>query len=332
MTPRGEFEWIARLADVLGVAADARGGSGIGDDAAILAGGTVPWAWTIDTLVEGVHFRFDWLDSEDVGHRALVASLSDLAAMGAEPAGALVSVAGSAPTIAAELEGIYRGLAALAGRTACPVLGGDLSRAGGPLHLTVTALGRCPGAPLLRSGVRPGDELWVTGSLGGPAAAIALLEAGVPVGTVRQEAAYRRLARPEARNAEVGWLQARAPLRGAIDLSDGLSSDAAHLASRSQVAIAIEAERVPVHSGAADCARLQGADPLEWALHGGEEFELLLSAPDGALAPHAGPFAAAFGIPLTRIGSAAAGEGVTLVRKGVPAPLESRGWDHFPGT
>ena len=327
--PGGEFAWIARLARVLGGESLAA----IGDDTATILSDGGAWAWTVDTLVEGVHFRFDWLDPEAVGRRALVASLSDLAAAGAEPAGALVAAAGPADTFARRIEGVYRGLRAAGNEAGCPVLGGDLARAEGPLHLTVTALGRTRGRlPLGRSGVMAGDELWLTGALGGPAAALALLAAaadGNAVASARAHEAYERLAAPRARLAEVAWLRERVPLHGGIDLSDGLSGDAGHLAERSGVAIVLDTERVPLHPGAVSAARARGTDPAAWALHGGEEFELLLAAPAGAIVPHADAFVTEFGLPLTRIGEARAGNGVIARRGAVETSLAPASWDHF---
>lgn len=327
--PRGEFEWIDRLVEVLGA------GGGIGDDAAVLEGpGGETWVWTVDTLVEGVHFRFDWLDPHAVGHRALAASLSDLAAMGAAPVGALVTAAGPAETFAARLEGIYAGIAGLAASAGCPVLGGDLARATGALHVTVTALGRVVGgSPLSRAGARPGDEVWLTGRLGGPAAAIALLAAASGAGrdpeVLRAHPAYARFARPSPRLAEIAWLRERADLHAAIDVSDGVSGDAAHVARRSGARLVLEPTRIPVHPGAVQAAVELGADPAEWVLHGGEEFELLLASPPGALGPLAAAFDAALGIPLTRIGDVQAGDGVYTLRDGGSEPLRPRSWDHF---
>ena len=180
MVPRGEVQWIDRLVEILGPTAKGSGeGVAIGDDVAVLRGldGGM-WAWTVDACVEGVHVRFDWLEPEEGGHRARAASLSDLAAAIAEPAGALVTVSGEAGAFDGRLEGLYRGIGELARRTGCPILGGDLSRAEGPLQLTVTAIGRCRREPPGRGGAKPGDELWVTGHLGAPAAALALLERG----------------------------------------------------------------------------------------------------------------------------------------------------------
>lgn len=337
MTPRGEFEWIERLAAILGDAGtDARGRPAIGDDTAFLpADGTR--AWTADTLVEGVHFRFDWLAPEAVGHRALAASLSDLAAAGARPEGALVTAAGPAATLEARLEGIYAGMAALARRAQCPILGGDLSRADGPLHVTVTAIGAAiGGAPLDRGGARPGDRVWVTGRLGAPAAAVAeALAAGddpEALQRARASAAWPRFARPEPRVREVAWLLERARPAAAIDLSDGLSGDAGHVADRSGVRLVLDGDRLPVHPGAEGAADRLGADAREWALHGGEELELLVLAPAGSIEPHAEPFEAAFGIPITAIGEATEGSGVALREGGEERPLEPASWDHFdPG-
>lgn len=330
MSPRGEFAWIDRLVELL-----AEGGSGIGDDvAAVTDAGDGSLAWTIDTLVEGVHFRFDWMEPEAVGHRALAASLSDLAAATAEPIGALVTAAGPAAVLEDRLEGVYGGLGELARASGCMVMGGDLSRAEGPLHLTVTALGRCfGGTPPGRSGARPGDDVWVTGRLGAPAAAMALLRAAGddPAGlaTARAHPATARLARPEPRVAEARWLAARAELHATIDISDGLSGDAAHVADRSGARIAIEPALLPVHPAAVDAAAHAGGDALDWALHGGEEFELLVCAAAGALAPHADAFAGRFGIPLTRIGAVEPGSGVVRREDGRDSPLDVAAWDHF---
>lgn len=336
MSARGEFAWIDRLAGILGEATGPAAGIGIGDDAAVIEGpGGETWAWTVDALVEGRHFRLDWLEPRDVGRRALVASLSDLAAMGAEPAGALVAMAGPAETFERAAEGIYRGLAASARESGCPILGGDLASADGPLHLDVTMIGPVvAGPPLTRSGARPGDEIWVTGRLGGPAAAIAALADAASdrgrIDGVRETASFRRLIGAGARIAEARWLRERADLHAGIDVSDGVSGDAGHVAERSGVRIVLEAERIPVHPGAVATGAALDQDPLRWALHGGEEWELLVAATPGELGPLAGPFETAFGLPLTRIGNVESGAGVALRRDGEKRELEPESWDHFP--
>lgn len=322
--PAGEFERIERLARLLGLDAERT----IGDDAAILAADGRPWAWTVDTLVEGVHFRFDWLDPPDVGHRALAAAGSDLAAMAAEPVGALVAAAVSAGAVDV-LEAVYEGFRPLAGRIGCPVLGGDLVRSPGPLHLTITVLGRCPGEPLRRSGARPGDEVWVTGELGGPASALSVLSRATDSG-FRRHPAYLRLARPEPRVPEALWLRGRVALSAGIDISDGLSGDAGHLARASGVALRLDAAALPVHPGARDLAARLGADALAWALHGGDEFELLLCSSPGAIQPHVPAFEERFGIRLTPIGRVDEGDGVWLRDASrTEGRLEPLSYDHF---
>lgn len=325
--PVGEFERIARLVEILG-GAGGDSGSAIGDDAAVVPGTDGRWVWTVDAHVEGVHFRFDWLDPEEVGHRALAAAVSDLAAMAADPVGALVSAAVSGKD-ADCLERVYAGMAALAGSVGCPILGGDLARSEGPLHLVTTAIGHCTaGSPILRSGARPGDEVWLTGELGAPAAALAWLARGnEPLS--REDPARRRLALPLPRVAEAGWLQSRAPLSAAIDLSDGLSGDAGHVAARSGVCLRLEADSVPIHPGARRIAEALGEDVRDWAFHGGEEFELLVSAPPGALEPLVGPFRERFGLPLTPVGEVLEGAGVRVVDEDGERRLEPRSWDHF---
>jgi thiamine-monophosphate kinase len=333
--PRGEFAWIERLLEILGPAARVGGRIAAGDDVAVVEGQAgEAWAWTADTLVEGVHFRFDWLDAEAVGHRALAASLSDLAAAIAEPVGALVTAAGSRAVFESRLEGVYAGLRDLASRTGCPVLGGDLSQSDGPLHVTVTALGRCPhGRPPGRAGAQPGDDVWVTGALGAPAAAVELLtRAGEDpdrLAAARVHPAVRRLARPEPRLHEIAWLAERAPLHALIDVSDGISGDLAHVADRSGVRIAIEPGKLPVHADALDAAASLGVDAGPWALHGGEEFEIAACAPAGAVDPHVAAFEARFGIPLTRIGRVEAGRGVIDRGQRDGVPIARGGWDHF---
>lgn len=332
-SPVGEFDRIARLAGILGdVGPEAAGEAAIGDDAAIVTDGRGDrWVWTVDALVEGVHFRFDWLDPEAVGHRALAASLSDLAAMAAEPVGALVTAAGPTATISERLEGIYSGLSALARESGCPILGGDLARAEGPLHLTVGALGRPIGDPWTRAGAGPGDEVWVTGGLGGPAAAVALFEEQGADPVVREHPAYERFARPAPRVGEALWLAERTEIHAAIDISDGLSGDARHLSEASGVRIEIEPGEVPLHPGAVLASEALDREPRAWALHGGEEFELLLCAPPGELEPLADPFRDRWGVGLTRIGQVDEGEGVWRVDTREIEPLEPLSWDHFSG-
>lgn len=321
MTP-GEFDWIDRIAHRL----DGLGGDRIGDDAAVIGDGRQ--VWSIDALAEDVHFRFDWMSPRDVGYRALVANLSDLAAMAAEPSAALVALAAPRDRVTEILPGIYDGLADAAEAFRCDVVGGDLTRAEA-VHIVVTVLGVCAvGGPMRRDVAEPGDEVWVTGQLGAPAAALALLRLGREIDEIRARPVYGRLTRPTPRVREMAFLS-RFDLRAGIDISDGLSSDVGHIARASGVGARIERDRVPVHPEAQRVAAELGVEGLEWALHGGEEFEIVFTAPPGAIESQVPAFEKRFDLALTRIGTMVAEPGVWLLADDGCSPLEARGWDHF---
>ena len=302
--PGREFDLIREMR--------ARWGSlsvGIGDDAAILqppAGEQL--VVSVDTAIEGIHFKREWLSMREIGFRAVTAALSDLAAMAAAPRGVLVALALSDSKDS--IDDLADGIGDAVRAAGTVIVGGNLAR--GPLSITTTVIGSAAD-PMRRAGARPGDDLYVTGKLGGPAAALRLLESGNEVsGEMRA-----RFALPEARIAAARWLVAHGATAG-IDISDGLGADAAHLAAASDVALEIQVERVPVFPGATE----------QDALAGGEEYELLVAMRG---APSEAEFVATFGIPLTHIGravSGAKGAGVHFTRHGarVAAP---RGHDHF---
>jgi thiamine-monophosphate kinase len=219
----------------------------IENDAAVVEGLVV----TQDALVEGVHFRLDWMSWRDLGFRAAAVNLSDLAASGAEPAGLIVSLGASGRTRLEDVVELYEGIA----ETGVPVLGGDTTRAEG-LLLSVTALGRSERVPG-RAGARPGDRLIVTGPLGGAGAAF------------REQ----RFLRPPVRLAEGRRLARDATAM--LDISDGLGQDAGHIAGRSGVRCVIELERVPLADGAT-------VEDLGF----GEDYELLAALPEGIEGGH----------------------------------------------
>jgi thiamine-monophosphate kinase len=284
-----EFDAIRAMLGVWGAQA-----TGIGDDAAVLA---LPPGESLvvstDASFEQVHFRRGWLTAREIGARATAAALSDLAAMAATPAGLLLAL-GVPPSWRSELDAIARGVGEMAVASSCPIIGGNVTRAG-ELSLTITVLGTAP-RPLERTGARPGDALYVTGTLGGAGAALdALLRGATP-----RDADRARFAAPRPRLAEARWLAERGA-RAAIDISDGLVADAGHLAAASGVQIALDLSALPCVEGVAP----------ESAASSGEEYELLVAAPaDDALDVDA--FRVRFGIPLTRIGRVDSGHGVSL--------------------
>ena len=313
----GEFGLIARIERLARGAGGARVGLGIGDDAALLrvrAGEEV--ALTTDAFVEGVHFRFGAESPARIGRRAVVANLSDLAAMGARPLGFTLALAAPASLDARLALGLVRGAAREGAAFGCPLVGGNVTRAR-ETSLTIAALGVVRrGRALRRSGARPGDRVLVTGSLGGAGLDRARVERG---GAPRQRALPRLAA---------GAALAR--LRGVgacIDVSDGLAADLRQLLSASGAGACIDVSAVPRPRGfAAACARLR-LDPDALALAGGEDYELLFTLRAGA--PTASVLARRLGVGVTEIGRIEAGRRLRLAAgPGRPLP-EAAGWRHF---
>jgi thiamine-monophosphate kinase len=305
----GEFDRLRAIFARLGTAA-----RDLGDDCALIRVGRTTLALSIDLSLEGVHFRTDWLSWEDIGWRAAAAALSDLAADGAEPIGLLVSLGvpggGRGRTANAGTE-IMAGVGAVARRVGAHVLGGDLVRSDRYL-VDVCVLGRAA-QPVRRAGARAGDGLWVTGTLGGAARALAALRSGRrPSPTL-----FRRFARPAPRIA-AGRSLARLGARAMIDVSDGLAADTGHLAAASGVGIEVALERLPCWPGVTPRA----------AAASGEEFELLVALPGRFTERDAHAFQRATRVRLTRIGACVTGRGVRMTENGRRVPVPA-GFDHF---
>jgi thiamine-monophosphate kinase len=329
---------------------------GIGDDCALLAARRgEELAVTTDLSIAGRHFRLDWHPAEAVGHRALARGLSDLAAMGARPVAAFLSLAlprelTTARRGKAWVERFLDGLLALAAAHKTPLAGGDLAES--PLAVAdIVLVGAVPkGRALLRSGARAGDLLYVTGCLGGAAAGLARLAAenglsrsnkkhfsGAKAHADIAALAARLKSCPDTKQSTAGleaqlaahlypqprirqglWLRQHGLASAALDLSDGISTDLAHLCEESGVAAEVEAARLPIAAGAT----------LAQALHGGEDYELLFAAPAEARLPRS-----IGGVRITRIGRVVkAGRvraAVTLLTSEGEQPLEPQGWEHF---
>ncbi|MGA7245130.1 MAG: thiamine-phosphate kinase [Terracidiphilus sp.] len=302
---------------------------GIGDDCALLRvkkGETL--AVTTDLSIAGRHFRLDWHPPEAVGHRTLARGLSDLAAMGARPLAAFLSI-GLPREITvgrgrsrAWVDRFFDGFLDLAGRYKTPLAGGDLAESS-VLVADIVLVGAVPrGKALLRSGARPGDLLFVTGALGGAAAGLEKLKklpgrlgAGI---RHTKEALLTHHLWPEPRIAQGLWLRRREAATAGIDLSDGLSTDLDHLCQESGVSAEIDAEAIPIHAGAS----------LDQALHGGEDYELLFAARPNAAIPRS-----IAGISVTKIGrivkNCMGQPRVVVHTRSGRQPLERRGWEHF---
>jgi len=298
----------------------ARGGksvvTGIGDDSAVLR---VPPGHevlvTTDFTIENVHFRRDWHRPELVGRRCLTRGLSDIAAMGGEPLAAFLSLAVASDVPQKWVNSFLKGLLDLAEEFKVPLSGGDTAQSAGGIQADIVVVGSVPnGKAVLRSGAKAGDQIYVTGELGGSAAALARLAESKPVG-----AEYFRHSRPLAR-VEVGqWLRRRGVASAMIDLSDGLSTDLEHICEESHVGAEIEAEAIPR-------ARVgPGKKPvaLELALHGGDDYELLFTS--AAAVP-----SQVAEVRVTKIGRTTKSAGMRLIgADGKARPLKPGGWEHF---
>jgi thiamine-monophosphate kinase len=305
--PGPEFDRIRAIARALGDRA-----AGLGDDGAVLPGGPESICLSVDLSVEAVHFDRRWLTPDEIGWRAAAAALSDLAAMGASVDGALVGVSAARSDPAALFVELMRGVGEAVHSVGGHVLGGDLT-GGDRLTVAVTVVGRAI-RPVLRSGARPGDLVYVSGTLGGARAALGRWQ----VGESPDPAARARFVRPEPRIALGRWL-ADHGATAMLDLSDGLASDARHLAAASGARLEIDLALIPIDASVAAAAGSE--DPAAFAARGGEDYELLVTLP-GPLAPVGAPPPG-----LVRIGSVSAGAGVRFSRDG--RDVELAGFDHF---
>ncbi|MFN4362167.1 MAG: thiamine-phosphate kinase [Hylemonella sp.] len=320
----GEFELIRRYFQREDAARNPAVALGIGDDCALLqAAPGMQLAISSDMLVEGRHFFAD-VDPEALGHKALAVNLSDLAASGARPLAFTLAL--SLPQAdEAWLAAFARGLFALADTHGCTLMGGDTTR--GPLNLCLTVFGEVPaGQALLRSGGRPGDELWVSGTLGDARLALEVLQGRRALASQELARARQRLERPTPRVA-LG-LALRGIASAAMDLSDGLAGDLGHLLQASGCGAELDATALSPLLAARD-ASLDEATRLGLVLGGGDDYELLFSAPverqDAVQA--AGRSA---GVTLTRIGRLEAEPGLRLVdAQGRRLDGRYASYDHF---
>ena len=286
----------------------------IGDDCAVVMMGARPWVAASDMLVEGRHFK-GWAAPEDVGYKAVAVNASDVAAMGGIPRFVLVS--GAAPDPETALR-VFTGVAEACGEFGVYPLGGDTTGAD-TLTVDVAILGELEAAPVLRSGARPGHLLAVTGDLGASAAGLLALEGDVG-GFERLKGKHLR-PRPRSR---VGRAAARIGAGAMIDLSDGLASDARRICEMSGVGCEVDLDRLPVSDDTRELAAFLGRDPGVLAATGGEDYELLVCAPERVF----GEIAESAEVSLTVVGEVTVSEGLVF-RRGEGVVEDLSGWDHF---
>jgi thiamine-monophosphate kinase len=314
---------------------------GLGDDAAAVEIG--PFALiTTDSLVEGVHFTRDASPARLVGRKALTVNLSDVAAMGGVGRYATVSLCLPSDLEVAWVDSLYDGLLERAAESGVALVGGNVARTTGPVVVDVTLLGDA-GRLLLRDGAQPGDRVVVTGTLGAAAEGVRLLAEGVRLdddGALASTGRWTDSSAPALLACLTAQLDPRPPFalarsvaeRGIVhagmDLSDGLSSDLLELCRHAGLGAVVDAAAVPVDPAAAGLERARGGDAVSLALHGGEDYQLLLAVAPSELGDLA-DLARVWGLPLTAVGEFVEGAGVRVRDASGERPLLAGGHDHF---
>jgi thiamine-monophosphate kinase len=300
----------------------------IGDDAAVLPFGERHLLWTVDMLIEGVHFRLDWSGAYVLGWKSLAVNLSDIAAMGGTPMGALLSLSLPPTRTGDWLDRFIEGFLACARTYETVLVGGDTNRAAtgeGPVIIDVSVLGMVEGMPVGRDGGQPGDWLLVTGRLGASRAGLMRL-----LQEDRSDAdALEAHLKPTPRLYE-GQRLHEAGVHAMMDLSDGLASDLPKLARASDCGARVLSAQLPIHPAALRWCEQAGENPIRFALAGGEDYELLIAAAPETAQTLLAEFAAETGTPLTHIGYLTEGDALLLQDEtGALQPIPAIGWDHF---
>ena len=333
MTPLTEDELVEELRRLL--ATDAPGVVlGPGDDAALVELGPHLGILTADLLVEGVHFQQETTSPRDLGYKSVSVNVSDVAAMGGSPRYGLVSLGLPTGIDPAWVVDLYGGMLEATSEYAMSLVGGDVSRSPHVVVSVAVAGQVARGTAVRRSGARPGDRLVVTGSLGAAAGGLRLAQAqpaevSGAFGTDWGRELLRAQFRPLARVGE-GQVLALEGATAMIDVSDGLALDLHRLCRESGVGAAVRIPKVPVAPELTPLAEVMSIDPMDLALSGGEDYELLVTVRPGALEEAAAKVRDRFGTALTEIGEIRLGDQVIAIDgDGSERPLAPKGWDHF---
>ncbi|MBI2858414.1 MAG: thiamine-phosphate kinase [Chloroflexi bacterium] len=326
----GEFELIQLLKEDIETFRDAGKPAwqrlllGAGDDCASWKGSTLHQLATTDTMVQGVHFLQGTFRYEDLGHKAIASNLSDIAAMGGIPRYALVSFSANSKMKVDEMRSLFHGMLQEASAYGVAVVGGNVTKS--PLLvITITIIGELPGeSMLLRTGARLGDQIGVTGYLGNAGAAVAAFRRKLKTDRATKAFLKQCHFHPQPRIME-GQELVRLGVKTAIDISDGLAGDLARICQASGVGAIVYADRLPIHP---TLRKAVGKDAVQYALSGGEDFELLFTAPPELMEQ----VCATLKTPVTVIGkivSEPQGQVNVSSGRGRKLKLKAKGWDHF---
>ncbi len=303
---------------------------GIGDDAAYLPPSAAGWLVSQDMLVEGVHFRWEWMTPEQLGEKAVAVNISDIAAMGGVPKAILTSIALPGSMEVETVERLYRGMAKALDRYGSVLLGGDTVHSPNGLSLDVSVFGQPgPHGPVLLNGAKPGDRLFVTGRLGAAYAGYILLSHGVrwPSTSIQHRSVLQAHLAPVAR-VEAGQ-QLGSLAHAMTDISDGLYRELRTMTRFGGIGVQIDAERIPVDAATRSVAAEYGHDPVDFALYGGEDYELLAAVPPSK-AGAAALLCLQCGVPVTEIGVVTDTLGIRVMRGGEEVAVDERkSYHHF---
>lgn len=305
---------------------------GIGDDCAVLRRGNILEVITTDCLVEGTHFHPGWLSMGDIGFKAMAVNISDVAAMGAVPRHAVITLFIPDGTTPEDIDNLYDGIEACAAGAGVGLVGGDIVRIHGPFAVSITLSGTCERDDLvMRSGAREGDIIVVTGTLGEAAVGMEYLAAGRGPEGPAAEYAVARFKRPVPRHVESRVIVEKLQPTAMIDISDGLIADLWHILEMSKAGVSLSGEAVPVGEGVLRWFDGDRGSALALAIRGGEDYELLFTVKEkyeDALAE----VEKETGLKLTAIGRIASKKaGFVLEAEGEQTELKPGGFDHFKG-
>lgn len=327
----GEFGLIDQIAGLFGEG-HVEDTIGIGDDCAVL-----PYKdgqsllITTDMLIEDRHFRHSWISAEDLGYKSLAVNLSDISAMGGKPLYAFLSIGLPDDLTLDWVELFFRGTRELSETHGVKLLGGDTTKSPGPMVINYTVIGAMAEESVLwRSSAKPGDQIAVLGKLGESGAGLKLLNENKSTYRSLEQAMIKSHSRPQLYVEESQFLASNSAVHAMIDLSDGIQSDAGHIAQKSGAAMLVEADRIPITSNLKQVCESYNWDPLELALSSGEDYGLLFTFDEANAGRLLDEFKQKFNIEFTIIGEVKDGSPeLKLLKDGDAFDIGKKGFDHF---